>query len=333
MTDVAYANGQIPLSALTPLSGGGYLLEPVAAAFEELRIRAARAGHVVALTSVGDAYRSLERQIKVFRERYTILPFPEMGPYGDVRPWDSNGDGVKERWVRVSGPSAAIPGTSNHGWGLAVDISGTGGFSGVLYRWLAANAPALGWSNTEGRSVNESWHWVHTGAWVVSNPIKTGGGVTVPTLPGAPAPITPEEDMAWTAEETAKVNRLLEIGEALVDYTLDGAGRGHEADDRVLGVLPDRRFENGSVAKVLDQLDGSEIVRRSVAETSAAYHQLAALLADDGEALATAIIAGLTPVIGEVQEDVVRDAVNGAIAGLTVAHTSTSTLIPAADET
>jgi peptidoglycan hydrolase-like protein with peptidoglycan-binding domain len=44
-----------------------------------------------------------------------------------------------------------------------VDISGTGGFGGLVYKRLAGMAPAYGWTNDEGRAINESWHWTYTG--------------------------------------------------------------------------------------------------------------------------------------------------------------------------
>lgn len=306
-----YPNGQIPTGALIPLSTGGTLIAPVAAAFEELKIRAARAGFVIALTSVGDAYRSLERQIKVFRERYAILPFPEMGPYGDVRPWDSNGNGVKERWVRVSGASAAIPGTSNHGWGRAVDISSTGGFGGRLYAWLAANAPALGWSNTEGRSVNESWHWVHTGAWVVSNPIGSGGAVTTPTLPGTPAPLNPEDDMPDLSEIEAMTRgvvreQILQVLRA-PEFALTEADRRRQTAEAVLGgtVTDGRTYGTQHLSMVLGDIFA---------------HARAAAATD---AIVTAVVAALAPLINSADEvdealvrTLVRDGVRDAITSI-----------------
>lgn len=297
---MAYPNGQIPTSALTPLSTGGYLLAPVAAAFEELRLRGARAGFTIALTSVGDAYRSLERQIKVFRERYSILPFPEMGPFGDVRPWDSNGNGVKERWVRVTGASAAIPGTSNHGLGLAVDIAGTGGFSGPLYRWLTANAPALGWSNAEGRKVDESWHWVHSGAWIVSNPIG-GGSVTIPTLPGAPAPVTPEDDMT----PLEMLNAQLPTGR-----TVDGKPEmvsvaqalraiyfyGDLAHDEI-GAVPDRVW--GAMAPHPLSAEGKQVTMRDFLRYVPAEHQVTRDVLVSAITTAVASIPDLDPTVVE----------------------------------
>jgi hypothetical protein len=43
------------------------------------------------------------------------------------------------------------------------------------------------------------------GGSLVSNPISGGGSVTVPNVPGAPAPITPEEDMRLTQEDLVAI--------------------------------------------------------------------------------------------------------------------------------
>lgn len=67
--------------------------------------------------------------------------------------------------VRRAKPGlAAVPGTSQHGWGLAVDVCGLTGFGGDVYPWLRENAPAFGWDNPEwaregGSGPNEPWHW------------------------------------------------------------------------------------------------------------------------------------------------------------------------------
>ncbi|MEU2198648.1 M15 family metallopeptidase [Isoptericola sp. NPDC019482] len=65
----------------------------------------------------------------------------------------------------AKGYLAAAPGTSNHGWGLAVDICPET-YSGSRWDWLAANAPAYGWDNPDwarpGGSKYEPWHWEYT---------------------------------------------------------------------------------------------------------------------------------------------------------------------------
>jgi len=104
-------------------------------------------------TDSWQAARTYAEQVSIFLARYT--PQAEgVGPYGDVR-W-FNGT----RYVRTSDlGAAAIPGTSNHGTGYACDFQNLGNYATA--RWKAAD-PILrdnGWSNAEGKSVGEPWHW------------------------------------------------------------------------------------------------------------------------------------------------------------------------------
>lgn len=67
--------------------------------------------------------------------------------------------------VRARKPRlAAVPGTSEHGWALAVDLGGGVEGAAEPYHWLRANAPAYGWDNPEwardgGQGAYEPWHW------------------------------------------------------------------------------------------------------------------------------------------------------------------------------
>ncbi|WP_162939995.1 M15 family metallopeptidase [Gryllotalpicola protaetiae] len=67
-------------------------------------------------------------------------------------------------WYRKYGsPLAAIPGKSNHGWGLAADLgSGIDTAGTPQHRWIAANAPATGW--VTGRVAGEPWHVEYDGS-------------------------------------------------------------------------------------------------------------------------------------------------------------------------
>ena len=65
----------------------------------------------------------------------------------------------QEHFWRNQPPPAARPGTSNHGWGLAVDIP-----FGDAQRWLSTNATRWGWSHDEGARVGEPWHFRYVGA-------------------------------------------------------------------------------------------------------------------------------------------------------------------------
>ncbi|GHH73515.1 M15 family metallopeptidase [Promicromonospora soli] len=70
---------------------------------------------------------------------------------------------------------AASPGTSMHGWGLAIDLCSKETRDSDVYAWLWANAPSYGWQNPSwaqlGGSKYEPWHWefvsgvVEKGEW------------------------------------------------------------------------------------------------------------------------------------------------------------------------
>jgi LAS superfamily LD-carboxypeptidase LdcB len=63
----------------------------------------------------------------------------------------------------------AEPGTSNHGWALAVDVPVDDGFrfGQPEYEWLAANGPKVGWKHPEwaraGGGREEPWHFEYEG--------------------------------------------------------------------------------------------------------------------------------------------------------------------------
>lgn len=101
-----FSNGLIPASALCPLEGAGQLLRCDAAAAWNLRDAAYRHGTGQDLC-ITDSYRSLSTQ-----------------------------QDLKTRKPHL----AAVPGTSNHGWGLAVDMCEHGttpmGYDTLTYRWL-----------------------------------------------------------------------------------------------------------------------------------------------------------------------------------------------------
>ena len=67
---------------------------------------------------------------------------------------------LKAQWTAKGHPEkAATPGTSNHGWGVAVDIPFADAQS-----WIMRNGGAYGWSHDEGARVGEPWHFRYVGA-------------------------------------------------------------------------------------------------------------------------------------------------------------------------
>lgn len=74
---------------------------------------------------------------------------------------------VEAKWKY--GKEAATPGTSNHGWALAIDIGDQRhyriGYDSAIFAWLKANAPAYGWvhppwaAKGSPAGPDEAWHW------------------------------------------------------------------------------------------------------------------------------------------------------------------------------
>jgi hypothetical protein len=161
------------------------------------------------VTSAGDGYRTLARQRDLFLRNYTQT-VTGIG----MRLWDSNGDGLKEAWWRKTAntPSAATPGTSNHGLGTTVDVASIGSinqFNHPRYLQFAPVAQRWGFSNTEGRSIGEPWHWSD-----IKNP-DDAGGTTVP-----PAPTQEVEDVALTQAEINAVGAA--AAKATWEYPITG---------------------------------------------------------------------------------------------------------------
>lgn len=105
-----------------------------------------------------DAAVALARLDLAFRARFgTDLPVT-----------DGYRDYASQAALRRQKPGLAAPaGTSQHGWGTAVDLGGAVGDAGDQYWWLREHAPALGWDNPEwaregGGGAYEPWHWEFT---------------------------------------------------------------------------------------------------------------------------------------------------------------------------
>jgi hypothetical protein len=130
-----YANGTIPAAALCPLWGapGQALRADAAAGFE--RLAQAYAAEFASPLCVTDSYRPLAEQVRVYAEKPTL---------------------------------AAHPGTSNHGWGTALDLcGGIQSFGTVQHAWMLAHAPLYGWFHPAWAeptgSRPEPWHWEFAG--------------------------------------------------------------------------------------------------------------------------------------------------------------------------
>jgi LAS superfamily LD-carboxypeptidase LdcB len=119
---VPFGNGKVPAHTLAPLGEGNHRLwAPAAKAFREMRAAAARDNVSFDLT---DSYRDLATQH----------------------------DLVARKGLYSKGGLAAAPGTSNHGWGMAVDLD----LDPRAQAWMRDNGWRFGFVEDTPR---EPWHW------------------------------------------------------------------------------------------------------------------------------------------------------------------------------
>lgn len=130
-----YENGRIPVELLTPVpwAPNQRLRADATEALAALNVdyRAAFGTDIV----ITDSYRTYEEQVAVK---------------------------AAKGWL------AATPGTSNHGWALALDLGGgINKFNTAQHKWMVANAPAYGWVlpswAQQTGSKPEAWHWEFQG--------------------------------------------------------------------------------------------------------------------------------------------------------------------------
>lgn len=124
-----FPNGMIPEAALCRVASVHLLRCDAATAYTAMAA-AFQAANGVPLC-ITDSYRSFALQVTTYQRKPTL---------------------------------AAVPGTSNHGWALAVDLcGGIESFSAPAHQWMQANAGRFGfvnppWAQASGEKP-EPWHW------------------------------------------------------------------------------------------------------------------------------------------------------------------------------
>lgn len=132
-------NGELPASQLTAVTASCQVYADAAESIERLVAAAWAEGVRIGL---GSCYRDLAGQVAA-REYWCGLGQCEM---------------------------AAVPGTSQHGWGKAIDFSEKGvslTFDSPGYTWMKNNAWKYGWNHPgwaePGGTAPEPWHWEWVG--------------------------------------------------------------------------------------------------------------------------------------------------------------------------
>ncbi len=119
---VGYGNGRIPPAELSPIDGTSHRMWPPAArSFEAMRSAAAADGVTIGIT---DSYRAYDAQVDV----------------------------AARKGLYAQGGLAAVPGTSRHGWGMALDLD----LDTAAQTWMREHGSQYGFVENVPR---ESWHW------------------------------------------------------------------------------------------------------------------------------------------------------------------------------
>lgn len=154
-----FTNGNAPAHLLRdPGDGLGPLLIVPSYGMQALHIYAAQHGFTIETTGRGRTYA---QQVTLFRARYTPTYDPTVNTLTDQRTWNG------QVWYkRKNVAAAATPGTSNHGWWCADDLSEendsdpqTDPVSPELIEFLIPIAHEFGWS---WELQSEPWHvsWI-----------------------------------------------------------------------------------------------------------------------------------------------------------------------------
>lgn len=217
-------NGKLPESMLVPahIPGANWRLHPTAARACRAMV-AGMAAEGIQVRATG-TYRSYSSQVKLFISRYEPVGYAKYAATQSSRRriWrEAVANGYSSiYWVmkRVDGKwpaMAASPGTSNHGWALAVDFAEeldadpqAESISQRAVAWLIRHAHVYGWS---AEAQSEAWHWRYVAGDAVPPAV-----ITFEIGLQAPAPVPsppPAVDLAAIARGVAQAKTyVLRLG-------------------------------------------------------------------------------------------------------------------------
>lgn len=129
-------NGRLPPSDLAPIQNGR-LAVAAAAAWNAMNVEARSKGCELRPTGSKSSYRSYDEQVELY-----------------------------QAYLNGTGNLAAVPGSSNHGWGLAVDVA-----SQEMRSMIDRIGERYGWAKKWSDAPSEWWHIKYReGVWSGSDP-------------------------------------------------------------------------------------------------------------------------------------------------------------------
>lgn len=184
-------NGKLSAGILKKCDVGSALMAEPAARAMRAMVAAMRSSLGLDYTHVG-GYRTYKGQEDLFKSRYTKTPLAGR----PTKKWNG------ETWYQKPGTAmAAVPGTSNHGLGLAIDlaekVNGEAvSISARSVKWLIKHAAQYGFSAEEQ---SEPWHWRYFAGDKIPDAVlafENGKGIVAPAP--APAPASSDEPQMHT---------------------------------------------------------------------------------------------------------------------------------------
>lgn len=189
-------NGELPGTVLEPCEIGKMVLTREAArSMRAMMKKAWRDG--VRLWATG-TYRTYNGQVILFKKRYDNKQRDTRHEFWQGKNW----------WLKPKVAGAAVPGTSNHGWGLSIDFARkdklgiTRSLDTKTLSWLATNSPSFGWWNTVK---SENWHF----CWCLGDgPMPTAVLAEESSFPNPPVPSTPPTLRKGDTGEEVKILQM-----------------------------------------------------------------------------------------------------------------------------
>ena len=174
-------NGRLPEAVLAPIAGG-QLDRAAAAAWNAMNVEARAGGVELRPTGSMSSYRTYAQQVYLY-----------------------------DLYRSGRGNLAAVPGTSNHGWGLAVDLATT-----EMRSMLDRIGRKYGWAKEWSDAASEWWHIKYRpGVWSGADPGPAGGAAAAapaaPVIPKLPKGIAPVS-MAMGATKDGRSALFVEDG-------------------------------------------------------------------------------------------------------------------------
>lgn len=152
-------NGKLTPCQLTSVffPGVGHLsLHPITARAWNAMAIAVHAELKKTLSTTG-TYRPYDAQVQVFQQRYTSTYVPGRNVLTNKRVWNG-----KTFYLRRGMSPVAVPGTSNHGYGIAIDTAWWVG-AGKPVTNITSDAAGWQWMQDNAVAFGFSWEGAHPG--------------------------------------------------------------------------------------------------------------------------------------------------------------------------